>query len=89
MAFVFSLGTMAQQTLNGVVKDASGKPFPGVKVSKVGESRFNSTTDENGIFSLSLEEGDYIELNYADVVLKRVKVTGEAMNIVLDSQKMV
>lgn len=73
--------------MNGVVKDASGKPFPGVRVSKVGESRFNSTTDENGIFSLSLEEGDYIELNYADVVLKRVKVTGEAMNIVLDSQK--
>ncbi len=26
-----SLGAMAQQTLNGVVKDASGKPFPGVK----------------------------------------------------------
>ena len=87
LAFVFSLGTMAQQTLNGVVKDASGKPFSGVRVSKVGESRFNSTTDENGVFSLSLEEGDYIELNYADVVLKRVKVTGEAMNIILDSQK--
>lgn len=87
LAFAFSLGAMAQQTLNGVVKDASGNPFPGVKISKVGELRINSTTDENGIFSLGLEEGDYIELNYADVVLKRVKVTGEAMNIVLDSQQ--
>ncbi|WP_320969383.1 SusC/RagA family TonB-linked outer membrane protein [Bacteroides nordii] len=87
MAFAFSLGVMAQQTLNGVVKDASGNPFPGVKISLVGEFRVNSTTDENGVFSLELEEGDYIELNYADVVLKRVKVTGEPMNIVLDSQK--
>ena len=36
---------------------------------------------------MELEEGDYIDLNYADVVLKRVKVTGETMNIVLDSHK--
>lgn len=86
LALAFSVGAMAQQTLNGVVKDASGNPFPGVKVSKVGEARFNSTTDEDGVFSLTLEESDYIELNYADVVLKRVKVTGEGMSIVLDKQ---
>ncbi len=36
---------------------------------------------------MELEEGDYIDLNYADVVLKRVRVTGETMNIVLDSHK--
>lgn len=87
LAFTLSLGAMAQQTLNGVVKDASGKPFPGVKISKAGEFRINSITDESGVFSLELEEGDYIDLNYADVVLKRVKVTGETMNIVLDSHK--
>lgn len=69
------------------MKDASGKPFPGVKISKAGEFRINSITDESGVFSLELEEGDYIDLNYADVVLKRVKVTGETMNIVLDSHK--
>lgn len=87
LAFTLSFGAMAQQTLNGVVKDASGKPFPGVKISKAGEFRINSITDESGVFSLELEEGDYIDLNYADVVLKRVKVTGETMNIVLDSHK--
>lgn len=87
LAFACSLAAMAQQTLNGVVKDASGNPLPGVKVSKVGESRFNSVTDENGIFSLSLEKGDYIELNYADVLSKRVKVTGKELDIVLDSHK--
>ena len=87
LAFTLSLGAMAQQTLNGGVKDASGKPFPGVKISKAGEFRINSITDESGVFSLELKEGDYIDLNYADVVLKRVKVTGETMNIVLDSHK--
>ena len=63
------------------------KTFSGVKISKAGEFRINSITDESGVFSLELEEGDYIDLNYADVVLKRVKVTGETMNIVLDSHK--
>lgn len=29
LAFTLSFGAMAQQTLNGVVKDASGKPFRG------------------------------------------------------------
>ena len=37
LAFTLSFGAMAQQTLNGVVKDASGKPFPGVKISKDAE----------------------------------------------------
>ena len=63
LAFTLSFGAMAQQTLNGVVKDASGKPFPGVKISKAGEFRINSNTDESGDFSLELEEGDNIDLN--------------------------
>lgn len=87
LAFTFSLGVMAQQAVNGVVKDSSGKPLSGVKVSKVGEFRHNSVTDNEGLFSLELEKGDYIELNYADVTLKRVQVDGESLNIVLDSQK--
>lgn len=87
IAFACSMGAMAQQILNGVVKDASGNPFPGVKISKVGELRVNSITDENGAFSLNIEEGDYIDLNYADIVLKRVRVSGESMDILLDSKK--
>lgn len=87
LAFTFSLGVMAQQAVNGVVKDGSGKPLSGVKVTKVGEFRHNSITDDSGMFSLELEEGDYIELNYADVTMKRVRVSGKALNIVLDSKK--
>ena len=87
LALTFSLGVMAQDTVNGIVKDPSGKPLSGVKVSKVGEFRNNSVTDNSGAFSLVLEEGDFIELNYADVVMKRVRATGNAMNITLDSKR--
>lgn len=87
LIFTFSLGVMAQQKVDGVVKDSSGKPLSGVRVSKVGEFRYNSTTDDNGLFSLEVEEGDYIELNYADVILKRVKVSGNSLAFTLDPQQ--
>lgn len=86
LAFTFSVGAMAQEMVNGIVKDVSGRPLSGVRVSEVGESRNNSVTNEEGVFSLALEEGDYIELNWADVVMKRVRVTGDGMNIVLDKK---
>lgn len=87
LIFTFSLGVMAQQKVDGVVKDSSGKPLSGVRVSKVGEFRYNSTTDNNGLFSLEVEEGDYIELNYADVILKRVKVSGTSLTFTLDPKQ--
>lgn len=87
LIFTFSLGVMAQQKVDGVVKDSSGKPLPGVRVSKVGEFRYNSTTDDNGLFSLEVEVGDYIELNYADVILKRVKVSGNSLTFTLDPKQ--
>ncbi|GAE82230.1 SusC/RagA family TonB-linked outer membrane protein [Bacteroides reticulotermitis] len=87
LIFTFSLGVMAQQKVDGVVKDSSGKPLSGVRVSKVGEFRYNSTTDDNGLFSLEVEEGDYIELNYADIILKRVKVSGNSLAFTLDSKQ--
>lgn len=86
LTIAFSMNSMAQQTMSGVVKDATGKPVSGVRVSKVGESRFNSITDENGIFSLELQEGDYIDLNYADVVSKRVRVSSGMAEIILDNE---
>lgn len=82
-----SLSVMAQQTVTGVVKDASGNPLSGVKVSKVGEFRHSAVTDQDGVFSLEVEKGDYVELNYTDLLMKRVKVEGETLNVVLDGQK--
>ena len=83
-ALLCSLNTMAQQKVQGIVKDKFGTPISGIKVSKVGEIRHNSLTDANGVFFLELEDGDYIELNYADKMRKRVKVNKKEMNITLD-----
>lgn len=55
LALTCSLGMMAQ-TVNGVVKDVHGNPLAGVKVSRVGEMRSNSVTDNNGVFALDLEK---------------------------------
>ena len=86
LTFVYSLSAMAQELVTGVVKDASGNPLSGVKVSQVGESRHNVVTDQDGAFSLTVGKGDYVELNYMDLLMKRVKVEGEKMDIVLNTQ---
>ena len=87
IALVCSLGVMAQQGVVGVVKDSAGNPLSGVRVNKVGEMKNNVVTNNAGEFSLSVEKDEYIELNYADILLKRVRVTESVMNIVLDDRK--
>ena len=87
LLFISSVSLMAQEMMNGIVKDVSGKPLSGVKVSKVGAFRNSNVTNEDGLFSLLLEEGDYIELNYADIAIKRIKVTGNALDLVFDIKK--
>lgn len=87
IALVCSLGVMAQQGVVGVVKDTAGNPLSGVRVNKVGEMKNNVVTNNAGEFSLSVEKDEYIELNYADILLKRVRVTDSVMNIVLDDKK--
>ena len=87
MALLFPLYSEAQEAISGIIKDVSGKPMSGVFINKVGEMRNNVVTDVNGVFSLDLENGDYIDVNYADKVIKRVKVTGDGLDIVLDADK--
>ena len=87
LTFICSLSAMAQRTITGVVKDASGNPLSGVKISKIGEFRHNAVTDDKGVFSLDVEEGEYVELNYMDLLMKRVKVEGENLDIVLDMKR--
>ena len=83
LSFALAVNVMAQTATTGIVKDVSGSPLSGVKVSKVGEARTSSVTGEDGVFSLDVEKGDLIELNYADKLLKRVKVNGEDGNVVV------
>ena len=70
LLFISSVSLMAQEMMNGIVKDVSGKPLSGVKVSKVGEFRNNNVTNEDGLFSLMLEKGDYIEFKFRQVGIR-------------------
>lgn len=83
-ALYFPLSMFAQKTITGVVKDASGQPMSGVFISEVGEARNNVLSDINGTFSIELEEGNYIDVNYADKAIKRVKISKDVLEIVLD-----
>ena len=84
---LFPLGTAAQMTVTGVVKDVEGNPLPGVRVTQTGELRNSQVTNHQGMFTLVVQdENDYIELSYADVLLKRVQTDSESMEIVLDDE---
>lgn len=83
LSFAFALDVMAQSSMTGVVKDILGSPLSGVRVSKVGESRINCVTGETGVFSLDVEEGDFIELNYADKLLKKVRLNKGSDNVIV------
>lgn len=83
IAGMFSLSSMAQQTITGTVKNQQEAPVLGATVSVVGAPAKTVMTDENGVFSIEAEKGDYIEIVYADGKSKRVWVTDGVMNITL------
>lgn len=81
LAGLFSLSTMAQQTVTGIVQDRYGIPMKGVSVSTVGTPGNKVITDENGTFAIKADEGDYIEVRYADGKARRVWVSGNSVEI--------
>lgn len=83
IAGMFSLSAMAQQTITGTIKNQQKAPILGATVSVVGDPAKAVITDENGVFSIEAEKGDYIEIVYADGKSKRVWVTNGVMNITL------
>lgn len=83
IAGLFSISTMAQQTITGTIKNRQEVPVLGATVSVVGDPAKKVITDENGVFSIEAEKGDYIEIIYADDKSKRVWITNKVMNISL------
>lgn len=81
---LFSLSVMSQQTIVGTIKNQHKTPVPGATVSIMGNPANEVITDKNGIFSIEAENGDYIEIVYADGKGKRVWITNEVMDITLD-----
>ena len=84
LACLFSASAMAQQKITGVVKDAQGEPVLGALVTAVGHPAEKSITDQKGVFTLNANQGEYIEIVYADSKKKRVWVKGESLEICLE-----
>lgn len=84
LACLFSASAMAQQKITGVVKDAQGEPVLGALVTAVGDPTEKSITDQKGVFTLNANQGEYIEIVYADSQKKRVWVKGESLEICLE-----
>ena len=84
LACLFSASAMAQQKITGVVKDAQGEPVLGALVTTVGHPTEKSITDQKGVFTLNANQGEYIEIVYADSQKKRVWVKGESLEICLE-----
>lgn len=88
VASLLSLSAMAQQKITGVVKDTQGAPVLGAVVAAVGDPARHAVTDINGLFTLEANQGDYLEVSYADKQKKRVWVKGEKLEVALDGQSL-
>ena len=89
LAIMFSSFTAinleAQNTVSGVVKDASGMPIPGVSVLQKGTTT-GAYTDFDGNYSLELTLGDEILLfSYVGFKTQEIQVNGRTtINITLE-----
>ena len=76
---VSGLGSvMAQTTLTGKVTDAAGKPLAGVTVMVVGTTN-GTMTNDNGAYSLMVENGDDLEFSCLGMTSVRQKYDGRAV----------
>ena len=87
--WLLSFTAMAQQTITGTIQDRNGLPVKGVSVCTVGAPDNKVLTDENGVFTLQAEEGDYIEVNYADGQSRRLWISEQSLKICLSDMDLV
>lgn len=81
-----SLSAAAQHTITGTVKDSRELPVLGAVVSVVGNPGKSVLTDQDGAFAIEAEQGDYIEVVYADCRSKRVWIDSPVVNVSLESR---
>ena len=70
------------RTVKGTITDETGEPMIGVTV-RVKGSRAAAVTDLDGKFSLSANQGDFIEVSYVGYETTTVKVTSNTLNLQL------
>jgi TonB-linked SusC/RagA family outer membrane protein len=74
LVLVVQIGFAQEKTVTGTVLDEDGLPLPGVNVIEQGTSN-GTQTDFDGMFTLSVEEGDVLVFSYVGFTSKNVPVT--------------
>ncbi len=83
LMFVGLSTTLIAQDVSGIVTDETG-PLPGVSVIVKGTTT-GTTTDFDGRYSIKAKTGDMLIFSYVGYDTKRIAVTTEKLNVVLES----
>ncbi|WP_417443563.1 SusC/RagA family TonB-linked outer membrane protein [Joostella sp.] len=90
LMFLIPIGIFAQQSVSGVVTDAStNTPIPGVNVIIKGTTT-GTTTDFDGMFTIEAENGTTLQFSYIGFSPLDKTVSGATMNVTLteDTQQL-
>lgn len=80
--FSFSI-MFAQQKISGTIKDSNNEPLPGANILEKGTSN-GASSDFNGNFSLTVQEGATLVISFAGFETKEVNVANKSVfNITL------
>ncbi|MBT9187805.1 SusC/RagA family TonB-linked outer membrane protein [Zobellia russellii] len=70
-------------TLSGTVSDADNVPIPGVNVI-IANTTKGTSTDFDGLFQITVSEGDILQFSYIGYVTQTIPITGQAeLNITM------
>lgn len=88
-SLLLSLTAIAQETITGTVKNQRGTPIEGVAVRSASSAQNKVITDKNGLFELTANIGEYIELSYADSEGTKIWIENNNLNIVLSDKNII
>lgn len=90
--FTLSVTSKAQvrsneRTMSGVVMDKDeSKPLPFVNISVLNDSR-GTTSDENGVYTLTVFNGDVLVFSYIGYIQQEITITNQtSLNVVLEQE---
>ena len=77
--------SVAQKSVSGTISDDAGVPLPGATIQVVGTSN-GVTTDFDGVYSITVSEGDVLSISYVGFITQTLTVGASAsINVQLSS----
>src|SRR5688572_7305534 len=84
LLLVSAAGWSQERTVNGTVSDQTKTPLLGVTVRIKGTNRVTQT-DANGRFSITVNQGETLEVSYVGFASQDIKPSGNSVNVTLSS----